>query len=380
MIWRGSPDPSIVASMDGLVVDCNDAMADLLGLEPRAVQGAHLAEMLGDSNRKQVALAWLFENLQLNDRVTGFEIDLTDSAGHSRILEGTARVVDLLEGSGIILSWRDVTQRAAEEKVLRERLSALEEGYRQKTEELAVKVDALGRANEELQRLDEARAELISLVSHQIRGPLTNMLGAVERMQASCSVPVSVCSRMFRVLRDQTLRLNRLVRDVLSLSRLEAGDFPILLEPVSIMPILEQTVEEFSARGGRAFELPYAPILPLVTADRDSLLEVLSNLLDNADKYSPNGGPVQIEVRPTETEVIISVADSGPGVPERDLDRVFDKFYRAEHGDAQVSYGYGLGLYVCQKLIELQRGRIWASNRRQGGARFSVALKVDRTG
>jgi two-component system sensor histidine kinase KdpD len=111
-------------------------------------------------------------------------------------------------------------------------------------------------------------------------------------------------------------------------------------------------------------------------ADRDRLMEVLVNLFDNADKYSAPNAKVQIEVRPTETEIILSVLDAGPGLPEQDLERVFDKFYRAEAGDSQRAYGYGLGLYICRRLVEAQGGRIWATNRPSGGARFSFALPV----
>ncbi len=184
---------------------------------------------------------------------------------------------------------------------------------------------------------------------------------------------------MFVVLRDQTARLNRLVRDVLSVAKLESGDLALQIEPLSLIPVLRQAVDEVGARGARSFHMPYAPILPLVMADKDRLTDVLVNLLDNADKYSPEGSEVRIEVRPTETEVIVSVIDSGPGLTDDDLSRVFDKYYRAETGDAQRAYGYGLGLYVCHRLIEAQRGRIWARRRPEGGASFSFSLPVSES-
>jgi K+-sensing histidine kinase KdpD len=162
----------------------------------------------------------------------------------------------------------------------------------------------------------------------------------------------------------------------LSLASLESGDLALNLEPLSVMPVVDQAIEEMAARGGGRFQKPYAPVLPLVMADRDRLMEVLVNLFDNADKYSAPNARVQIEVRPTETEIILSVLDTGPGLPEEDLERVFDKFYRAEAGDSQRAYGYGLGLYICRRLVEAQGGRIWATNRPSGGARFSFALPV----
>ncbi len=244
------------------------------------------------------------------------------------------------------------------------------------THELAQKVEALARANEELQEIDKLRMDLISLVSHQVRAPLTNMIGAVESMQGGCASPTKVCNRMFGVMRDQMDRLNRLVGDILSVTRLESGDEALQTEPISLMSILEKVTEQMRARGHRNFDLPYRPVLPLVMADRDRLSEVMVNLLDNADKYSPPGKDVRIEIRPTETEVIISVLDNGPGLPPQDLERIFEKFYRAEAGDSQRAYGYGLGLYICRLLVEAHGGHIWAANRPSGGASFSLSLPV----
>ena len=114
----------------------------------------------------------------------------------------------------------------------------------------------------------------------------------------------------------------------------------------------------------------------MVMADRDRLLEILLNLLDNADRFAPPNTPLEIDVRATQTEVVVSVLDRGPGLQPDDLERIFEKFYRAEHGDAQAGYGYGLGLYICRKLLEAMQGRIWAANRPQGGAAFHFSLPV----
>lgn len=376
--WENLPDPALMIDPHGRVLSCNRAFGDALGMPPEAIAGRRLAGVLGREEGRSVALSWLLEALERQPELRGFEIDLPGPAGAVRTYEGAARKVETEDGVQLVLTWRDVTERSRQERVLRSRLANLEEQVTEQTAELADKVKALARANSELQELDQQRAELISLVSHQIRAPLTNMLGAVERMSDACPSPTSVCGRMFGILRDQTLRLNRLVRDVLSMTRIETGDLAVQIEPVSVMPILQQTVDQISARGERSFNLPYAPVLPLVMADRDCLAEVLANLLDNADKYSPPEAAVEVEVRATEREVVLSVLDAGPGLSEGDLDRVFDKFYRAERGDSQRSYGYGLGLYVCRRLIEAQDGRIWAENRSEGGARFSLALGVDQ--
>jgi K+-sensing histidine kinase KdpD len=182
---------------------------------------------------------------------------------------------------------------------------------------------------------------------------------------------------MFTVLDQQISRLNRLVQDVLNASRLETGEISLLPEPVSVQPIVRQAMEQTRARiATRPTYFPNKPGLPLVFADRHWVVEVLLNLLDNADKYSPAGEEVALEVRAEQTEVTISVRDFGPGLSPKDIERVFDKFYRTDSSDSQVAYGYGLGLYVCRRLVEAQGGRIWAENHPNRGAIFSFTLPV----
>jgi K+-sensing histidine kinase KdpD len=116
----------------------------------------------------------------------------------------------------------------------------------------------------------------------------------------------------------------------------------------------------------------------MVHADRDRLAEALTNLLDNADKYSPADTPIEIDLRANQKEVVVSIRDEGPGLPQEDLERVFEKFYRADSSDSQSAYGYGLGLYVCRSLVEAQGGRVWAENHPSGGAIFSISLPIWR--
>ncbi len=374
--WLEMPDPALVFDHRGVVLSVNQALSTMLDLAPGLPSDLRLTQVLGDGPGPRLESLWLLETLEHVGRAQGFEIALSHPGGGTITLEGRAVRLGDPERRQYVLVWRDVSDKARRARALEERLDRLEERYLRQTGELAQKVEALGRANRELQELDHQRADLISLVSHQVRAPLTNMLGAVERMQTGCSAPLAVCEQMFSVIRGQASRLNRLVGDVLSLARLESGDLALHIEPISLLPVVRQAVEQMGARGVRRFRLPYAPVLPLVMADRDRLMEVLVNLFDNADKYSPASGEIVVDVRATETEVVLTVLDSGSGLPPQDLERIFDKFYRAEAGDAQRAYGYGLGLYICRRLIEAQGGRIWATNSPEGGARFSFTLPV----
>jgi len=247
----------------------------------------------------------------------------------------------------------------------------------ERTRELAEKVEELERANTELEKLDQMRSEFVSLVSHQVWAPLTNMRGAVERMLTGCPAVNATCTRMFAILEQQVVHLDQLVQDVLNAAHIEVGELVLHQEPVAVLPVVRQVAEQIRARmSNRVIHLSAKPGLPLVYADRDRLAEVLVNLLDNADKYSPAGQPITLETRADQCEVTLSVRDHGPGLPPGDLERVFDKFYRADNSDSQSAYGYGLGLYVCRRLVEVQGGHIWAENHPDGGAVFSFVFPV----
>jgi signal transduction histidine kinase len=278
---------------------------------------------------------------------------------------------------GISVILRDIGDRKRREQEIQRLNASLNLEVAARTGELAAKVNELAHANAELEKLDRMRSEFVSLVSHQLRAPLTNMLGALSRIELSCDSRNVTCLRMMPIVGQQVGRLDRLVRDILNTARIEAGELDLQAEPFSLLPAMRQVVQQVQAGASdRSFQLPTKPGLPMAFADRDRVLEVLANLLDNAVKYSAPGKPVALDVRADDKEIVVSVRDWGPGLPPDDLQRVFHKFYRSDGGDAQAAYGYGLGLYVCQRLVAAMGGRVWAENASDGGAVLSFSLPV----
>jgi PAS domain S-box-containing protein len=378
-VTAASADAILSLDPSGRIESWNHGATQMFGYPAARMVGQPLAILLGRGESAGVTLSWLLAEVQRTGAIRGYELTAQDAAGREVYVELTltslAAAGDANLGLSAIL--RDVTDRKRRMEEIQHLNAGLSEQVVERTRELAEKVALLARANAELHKLDQTRNEFVSLVSHQIRAPLTNVRGAVERMGTDCSAVNLTCHRMFAVINEQTQRLDHLVRDVLNAERLEAGELVLQTEPISILPVVRQVAEQMAARSTRRpVRLPTKPGLPLVLADRDRVAEVLTNLFDNADKYSPPGAPIEVEVRADQVEVTVVVHDSGRGLPAGQLDHVFDKFFRADNSDSQPAYGYGLGLYVCRRLIEAHGGRIWAENHPEGGALFSFTLPV----
>lgn len=375
-VIAASADAILILDPKGRIETSNRGAELFFGYAASQMDGHPLSDLLGSGESAEVEFRWLVDTVRQAGFVRSHETTCRDARGAQVAVELTAT---LLTGEGMSVILRDITDRKRREEEIRQLNASLNVQVAERMRELAEKVEQLARANADLKKLDQMRSEFVSLVSHQIRAPLTNMRGAAQRMQTDCPAMTTTCSRMFTVLDQQVARLDRLVQDVLNAARIEAGDLALDLEPISVLPVAQQVVDQIRARtSDRSFSLPTKTGLPLALGDRHRVAEVLANLLDNADKYSPPGTEVVIDVRADQTEVTLSVRDYGPGLPPGDLDRLFEKFYRADSSDSQVTYGYGLGLYVCRQLVEAQGGRIWAENAAGGGAVFSFTLPVAR--
>jgi two-component system sensor histidine kinase KdpD len=181
---------------------------------------------------------------------------------------------------------------------------------------------------------------------------------------------------LFEDIVEEAERLQRIVENVIALTRF--GDAPGDLgrEPVLLQRILPAAIRAERARWpGVDFALDLPPGMPTVAADPVYLEQVVRNLLGNAAKYAGAGGPIRVEVRPTNGEVVVAVLDRGPGLAADEADRVFDLYYRSE-ATASHAAGAGIGLFVCARLIEAMDGRIWGRPRSGGGAEFGFALQV----
>ncbi|HEY4886270.1 MAG TPA: ATP-binding protein [Myxococcales bacterium] len=229
----------------------------------------------------------------------------------------------------------------------------------------------------EEKRMESVRRDFISNASHELRTPVAAISGAVETLLGG-GVKLDGDARGFvEMIARHADRLARLTRDLLDLSRLEAGQYRPETGPIDVGPFCEAALDLVRARAAeKQIVLGYdGPASLRMVADRRALEQVLVNLLDNAVKFTPQGGHVTVLADGAGEFAVLSVIDSGPGIEPRHRERIFERFYRADGGRSREAGGTGLGLAIVKHLVQAQGGQVGVESGR-GGSRFWVRLPV----
>lgn len=229
----------------------------------------------------------------------------------------------------------------------------------------------------DLRRADQIRRDFVANVSHELRTPLTAIRGYIEALTESDSNP-DERREFLGVIARQTTRMERLVNDLLRLARLDAGQEALEIASCDLALLLQAVVDDLSsslAARGQRVEIVIAPGAEKLCADVAKLHDAVRNLIANAVSYAPEGTTIRIDVRAAnDGRRAIVVSDEGPGIPESDLSRVFERFYRVEKSRVRNPGGTGLGLAIVKHLVELHSGNVSAENRPEGGAKFTITL------
>jgi two-component system sensor histidine kinase KdpD len=231
--------------------------------------------------------------------------------------------------------------------------------------------------SELLRRTDELKTALLRAVSHDLRTPLASIMASAGSLrQEDVEWSRSERREFAETIEHEAERLNRIIGNLLDLSRMETGSLQPKKGWYDVASLVDDVVGRLRTTcAEHVVKVEVEPDLPPVPLDYIEIDQVLSNLLENAVKYTPPGTQIEVGAHRQDGEVVIEVADNGPGIPRASLPRLFDPFYRAEQRGQQVA-GTGLGLAVARGIIEAHGGRIWAENRRAGGARFTFALPL----
>ena len=227
--------------------------------------------------------------------------------------------------------------------------------------------------------VDQMKTDFVSTVSHELRTPLAAIYGAAMTLQRTdVAMEEEQRARLLDVISSEADRLARIVNDILWASRLESGRMSLAIERCDAAAIATEVTEAVAARVPDGIELSVdAPgTLPPTAADPDKLRQVLTNLLDNAVKYSPDGGRVELEVARSGGRIRFRVADHGLGIPPAEQDRIFEKFFRLDPNLTRGVGGTGLGLYISRELVQRMNGRIWVVSDGRSGSSFFVELPI----
>jgi signal transduction histidine kinase/ActR/RegA family two-component response regulator len=341
---------SVIASMseglaildaDRIVRYANRPAAELLGITPGSSLGRHVEQVIGQLadrlDSPQEALAdWRRISADPDARET-FEVRLLQPGPRDIRLQVFPVPTDDDARAGVGLTLRDVTQE---------------------------------------RDLDRVKDEIISVVNHELRTPLASVVGFAELLLAR-DFPEAQRRRFLTSMVQEGLRLAALVDDLLDLQRLADGREPFAFDACSPSALLERSAATAGLVAAAPIVVEAAADLPPVRADASRVQQVLSNLLGNARKYSPNGGTIVLSAREVDDAVEFAVVDQGLGIPPEALPRIFEKFFRVDNSDRREIRGTGLGLAIVKQIVEAHGGRVRAESPGLGrGSRLSFSLPV----
>jgi PAS domain S-box-containing protein len=227
--------------------------------------------------------------------------------------------------------------------------------------------------------VEQLKSDFVSTVSHELRTPLAAIYGAALTLQRDdVRLEESQRTGLLDVISSEADRLARIVNDILWASRLDSGQMGVAIESCDAAKLAQQVIDALRHHAPTTVELRVdaAEQLPPVAADPDKLRQVLTNLVDNAVKYSPDGGTVHLSVQPTANRIRFRVDDEGLGVPPAEQSRIFEKFFRLDPQLTRGVGGTGLGLYICRELVQRMHGRIWVASDGRRGSTFTVELPI----
>jgi two-component system phosphate regulon sensor histidine kinase PhoR len=231
----------------------------------------------------------------------------------------------------------------------------------------------------ELRRLERVRQDFVANVSHEFRTPLTAIQGFAETLLGGALEDPANRRRFVEIIRDHASRLARLTEDLLELSRIEAGQLKLEFQPVSVDQLVTSCMETASVKAGPKqlnLKTDLPPGLPQVRGDANRLQEVLQNLLDNAVQYTASGGTISVQAARSGDQVIITVTDTGIGIPQAEQSRIFERFYRVDAARSREAGGTGLGLSIARHIVEVHGGHIWVESAVGEGSRFHFSIPV----
>lgn len=234
----------------------------------------------------------------------------------------------------------------------------------------------------EQEKIEQERRNFVSNVSHELRTPLTSVKSYTESLQEGAWKNPEIAPSFLKVIATETERMIRMVSDLLHLSRMDQGNMELEKEYISINDLLSHILDRFDmmVQSGALRDKNYQIVRDFtkrtlwVDVDQDKITQVIDNIMNNALKYSPEGGTITCRLMETHNSVVMSITDEGMGIPRKDLSHIFERFYRVDRARARSMGGTGLGLAISKEVLLLHGGRIWATSLENKGSTFFISL------
>lgn len=339
-ILRSMVEGVAVIDAQERLVFSNRAFSEILNLDSRAAEGLPLIEVIRNSE-----LLGLIRRALHGEE--GLQSDIAMGIVQQRIFAATAAPVKAMESgspaerpAGAVVVLHDVT---------------------------------------ELRRLERVRQDFVANVSHEFKTPLTAIQGFAETLLGGALEDPKNNRRFLEIIRDHASRLAQLTDDLLKLARIEAGKLEVEFSPVNMMETIERCAETSLLNASRkqiAIRVNVPPGLPAVLGDSGLLREVLQNLIDNAIQYTPEGGQIQVCASTGARQAVVTISDTGIGIPLADQERIFERFYRVDAARSREAGGTGLGLSIARHIVEAHGGRIWVESAVGAGSKFSFSIPL----
>jgi PAS domain S-box-containing protein len=358
-IFERSPIGIVRISGDGELVESNPVVLSMLEYDFEAIRSSAWPDLLRayDQAAARQQMAPLLAGITSGSSV---QIRAATAGGKWLWLQLTATSIP------------DSNERPEHVLVMIEDVTTV----RETSDQLAEALESQRNANANLEKLDHTKTEFLSIVSHEFRTALTGIQGFSELIRDGGLEAEEVRAYGGYIFNDAD-RINRLIGDMLDLDRMESGRMSMRSGDVDINEVLSDAIERAGTGVSTVdFEADLDPRLPIVSGDRDRLIQVVSNLVNNAVKYSPDGGKVTLSSRGEGGFALVSVTDTGLGIPPDEIGHVFERFRRVRSGAAQSIPGTGLGLTIVKQIVEMHGGRIWVESAVGHGSAFHFTIPL----
>ncbi|MAT44159.1 MAG: hypothetical protein CL609_17645 [Anaerolineaceae bacterium] len=386
-------EPAFICDSSGFLMMVNPALLEIGGYHKQDVLGFPLGKIF--QFREQEDTWWMQILHDKNDnKFMGSEREVNLIRKNNEIIPvmlslrpvqsenlqylaiaGTAHDLRIqkLQQSEIQSAYDEVAQA---QDALRRLNAGLEQLVNEKTADLQKAYQQLEEQNKQLQQLDQIKSDFVSLVSHELRAPLTNIRGGIELLLSGYIQDPNRVNSTLSQVQAEILRLSQFTETILDLSALDANRLPLYLEPLNLTTVVYSLRQHYQhSQQAERIIWDVSVDTPPILADEKALHSILFHILDNALKYAP-AGEITLSAVPEANQLLISVSDHGPGIPQEALPFLFDRFYRVNMADAQTIYGHGLGLYMVRRFTEAMHGSVSVKNNPQGGAEFMIRLPI----